>query len=164
MRLLICDVDGVLTDGRILLDGRGREIKAFNVRDGLGIALLLAAGIRVVFLSQRRSAAVARRARELGVSAVVQGARSKLTQARRLARRWRLGLEQVAFVGDDLGDVALLGEVGLAVTVADGAADLARQVHWVTAAPGGAGAVREVAEVLLRAQGKWRSVLRDALR
>src|SRR3990172_3442259 len=87
VRLVILDVDGVLTDGRILLDQRGRELKAFHVRDGYGIAQLLAAGIRVAFLSQRRAAAVTHRARELGVSAVVQGVRSKLVAARRLAGR-----------------------------------------------------------------------------
>jgi 3-deoxy-D-manno-octulosonate 8-phosphate phosphatase (KDO 8-P phosphatase) len=161
---VILDVDGVLTDGRILLDDRGRELKAFHVRDGYGIALLLGAGIRVAFLSQRRSAAVARRGRELGLSAVVQGARNKLVAARRLARRWRLELEEIAFIGDDLPDLPLLDAAGLAVTVADAAAGLARHVHWVTRAAGGAGAVREVAELVLRAQGRWASAVGDALR
>ena len=164
VRLVILDVDGVLTDGRILLDDRGRELKAFHVRDGYGIALLLGAGIRVAFLSQRRSAAVARRGRELGLSAVVQGARNKLVAARRLARRWRLELEEIAFIGDDLPDLPLLDAAGLAVTVADAAAGLARHVHWVTRAAGGAGAVREVAELVLRAQGRWASAVGDALR
>ena len=164
IRLLLLDVDGVLTDGRILLDHRGRELRAFNVRDGHGIALLLRAGIRVALLSARRSAAVTRWARELEVSAVVQGATSSLAAARRLWRRWHLAPEEVAFVGNELLDQPLFATVGLAVAVADGAAGLERHVHWTTAAPGGAGAAREVAELLLRVQGRWASILGDAMR
>lgn len=164
IRLLLLDVDGVLTDGRILLDHRGRELRTFHVRDGHGIALLLRAGIRVAWLSTRRSAAVTRRARELEVSAVVQGAASKLAAARRLWRRWRLDPEEVAFVGAELLDQPLFATVGLAVAVADAAAGLERHVHWTTAVPGGAGAARAVAELLLRAQGRWASVLGDAMR
>ena len=164
IRLLLLDVDGVLTGGRIVLDHRGRELRVFRVRDDHGIALLLRAGIRVAWLSARRSAAVTRHARDLQVSATVQGVASKLVAARRLWRRWHLAPEEVAFVGDELLDQPLFASVGLAVAVADGAAGVERHVHWTTAAPGGAGAARELAELLLRAQGQWASVLGDAMR
>jgi 3-deoxy-D-manno-octulosonate 8-phosphate phosphatase (KDO 8-P phosphatase) len=164
IRLLLLDVDGVLTGGWIVLDHRGRQLRVFHLRDSHGIALLLRAGIRVAWLSARRSAVVTRHARDLQVSATVQGVASKLVAARRLWRRWHLDPEEVAFIGDELLDQPLFASVGLAIAVADGAAGLDRHVHWTTAAPGGAGAAREVAEMLLRAQGRWASVLGDAMR
>ncbi len=164
VRLVLLDADGVLTDGRIILDSSGREFTAFHVHDGYGVTLLLRAGVRVAFVSPRRSAAIAHRGRDLGVSAIVHGVRSTVATARRLCRRWRLGLDEVAYVGDDLCDQPLLASVGLAVAVATAATGLDRHVHWRTSAGGGAGAVREVAELVLRAQGKWASTLGDALR
>ena len=164
VRLVLLAADGVVTDGRVILDPRGRELVLFHARDGYGITLLLNAGLRVAIVSPRRSAAVAQRARELRVSAVVHGVHHTLTAARRLCRRWRLGLDEVAYVGDDLFDQPLLASVGLAIAVAGAATGLERHVDWMTRHAGGAGAVREVAELVLRAQGKWASTLGDSLR
>lgn len=164
VRLILCAADGVVTDGRIILDPRGGELVLFHARDGYGITLLLSAGLRVAFVSTRRSAAVAQRARELGVSAVLHGVRSSLAAARRLCRCWKLGLDEVAYVADELFDQPLLASVGLAIAVASAATGLERHVHWTTRNAGGAGAVREVAELVLRAQGKWASTLGDSLR
>jgi 3-deoxy-D-manno-octulosonate 8-phosphate phosphatase (KDO 8-P phosphatase) len=164
VRLVLLDVDGVLTDGTVLVDARGRELRAFATRDADGIALLLRAGIRVAILSRRSVAGLARRARALALSAVVQGSDDKLAAARRLCRRWRLGLAEACAVSDDCLDEPLLASVGLAVGVAGGASGLARHLHWRTGAAGGAGVAYEVAEVLLRAQGRWASVLGDAMR
>lgn len=154
IRLLLLDVDGVLTDGRIIIDDRGVETKQFHVRDGQGIALLLRAGIEVGFISARASAAVRRRAKELGVRLVCQGVRDKLQTYNEIKRERGLRDEEIAYVGDDLVDWPLLRHAGLAVCVGDGWEEIRSRVHWVTRALGGAGAVREVADVLLKAQGK----------
>jgi len=164
VRLVLLDVDGVLTDGTVLVDHRGRELRAFSARDADGIAFLLHAGIRVAVLSRRRAGAVTQRARSLGLSAVVQGSDDKLAAARRLCRRWGLTLDQACVVSDDPLDEPLLASVGLAAGVAGGNAGLARHLHWRTAARGGAGALCEVAEVLLRCQGRWARVLGDVMR
>jgi 3-deoxy-D-manno-octulosonate 8-phosphate phosphatase (KDO 8-P phosphatase) len=154
IRLLLLDVDGVLTDGRIIIDDRGVETKQFHVRDGQGIALLLRAGIEVGFISARASAAVRRRAKELGVRLVRQGVRDKLQAYNEIKREHGLRDEEIAYVGDDLVDWPLLRRVGLAVCVGDAWRELQPRVHWMTQAFGGAGAVREVSDLLLKAQGK----------
>jgi 3-deoxy-D-manno-octulosonate 8-phosphate phosphatase (KDO 8-P phosphatase) len=163
VRLVLLDVDGVLAADRIVIDPSGRELRAFSRRDATGVALLLRAGIHVALLAERR-AAVTRLARMLAVSAVVERATTGVSAARRLCRRWRLAPAEMAYVGDDVLDQPLLAFAGLAVTVADGAAGLRRHVHWTTRTPGGAGAVREVAELVLRAQGKWASILGESMR
>jgi 3-deoxy-D-manno-octulosonate 8-phosphate phosphatase (KDO 8-P phosphatase) len=155
IKLLLLDVDGVLTDGRIILDDRGVESKHFHVRDGQGIALLLGAGIEVGFISARSSRAVGRRAKELGVRLVRQSAGKKSEVYDQIKRERGLNDEQIAYVGDDIIDLGILRQAGLAVLVGDGCPDLASAVDWVTSSGGGKGAVREVAELLLRAQGKW---------
>ncbi len=157
IKLLLLDVDGVLTDGRIIIDDRGVETKHFHVRDGQGIALLLSAGIEVGFITARSSRAVSRRAAELGVRAVYQGVADKVQTYNEIKRRRRLTDQQIAYVGDDIGDRGILRQAGLAVLVRDGCAELIPSADLVTRAPGGKGAVREVAELLLRAQGKWPS-------
>jgi 3-deoxy-D-manno-octulosonate 8-phosphate phosphatase (KDO 8-P phosphatase) len=154
IRLLLLDVDGVLTDGRIIIDDRGVETKQFHSRDGQGIALLLRAGIEVGFISARASPAVRRRAKELGVRLVRQGVRDKLQAYDEIKRERGLRDLEIAYVGDDLVDWPLLRRTGLAVCVGDGWRELRPRVHWVTRAFGGAGAVREVADLLLKAQGK----------
>ena len=153
IRLLLLDVDGVLTDGRIIIDDRGVETKQFHVRDGQGIALLLRAGIEVGFISARASSVVRRRAKELGVRLVRQGVRDKLQAYNEIKRKRGLRDAEIAYVGDDLVDWPLLRRAGLSICVGDAWRDLRPRVHWVTRAFGGAGAVREVADVLLRAQG-----------
>ena len=153
--LLLLDVDGVLTDGRIIIDNRGVETKHFHVRDGQGITFLLRAGIEVGFLTARSSTSVGRRAKELGVRLVYQGVRDKLAAYESLKRRRGLSDAQIGFVGDDVGDLPVLRRVGLAISVADGWEGARAAAAYVTRARGGDGAVREVAELLLKAQGKW---------
>jgi 3-deoxy-D-manno-octulosonate 8-phosphate phosphatase (KDO 8-P phosphatase) len=152
--MLVLDVDGVLTAGGIVLGG-GIELKEFFVRDGSGLKAWRAAGKRAALLTGRRSAAVELRAAELGIEFVVQGAGDKLAAFRDLLSRTRLAPAEVCCVGDDLPDVPLLQESGLAVAVADGCAAALAAAHYVTRAPGGRGAVREVVELVLRCQGSW---------
>ena len=155
IKLLLLDVDGVLTDGRIIIDDRGVETKQFHVRDGQGIASLKWAGIEIGFITGRSSAVVRHRAKDLGVGLVYQGVANKLTCYEEIKRRQGLKDEQIAYVGDDMIDLPVLLRAGLAFSVADGWPGLASAVDYVTTAAGGQGAVREVAELLLKAQGKW---------
>jgi 3-deoxy-D-manno-octulosonate 8-phosphate phosphatase (KDO 8-P phosphatase) len=155
IRLLILDVDGVLTDGRLYFDAKGEAIKVFHVRDGHGIKMAQRGGIEVAFLSGRRSDAAFHRAKELGITRFYEGLRDKVAVLQELTGTLQLPWEAVAAVGDELVDLPLLARVGLAVAVADAAPEVKAAAHWVTAAPGGAGAVREVCDLLLKAQGKW---------
>lgn len=159
--LLLLDVDGVLTDGRLLYDSAGRESKQFHVHDGLGIRCLLRAGIEVGLVSGRRSRAVEVRAKELGLPLVLQGIQDKGPVVENLLKTKGIPAARVAFMGDDLADLAVLRRVGLALGVANGHPLVRRQADYVTRLPGGSGAVREVAEMLLRAQGHWRRILRE---
>lgn len=159
IRLLLLDVDGVLTDGGIIIHADGSETKTFHVRDGHGVKLLQAAGIEVGLLSGRRSAPTDRRAAELGIALVHQGVGDKLAALEAILAARGLGADAVAFLGDDLMDLPVLRRVGLAMTVADAVDELAPFVQYVTRAPGGRGAVREAAELLLKAQGRWRDTL-----
>ena len=154
IKLLLLDVDGVLTDGRIILDDRGVETKHFDVRDGQGIVLLMRAGIEVGLITARNSKAVRYRAKELGLRIVRQGIKNKATTYGEIRRQSGLADTQIAYIGDDIGDVEILRRVGLAVTVKDGSEEIFRSVDYVTERPGGRGAVREVAELLLKAQNK----------
>lgn len=157
IKLLLLDVDGVLTDGRIILDDRGVETKHFDVRDGQGIVLLMRAGIEVGLITARNSKAVRYRAKELGLRIVRQGIQNKVATYAEIRRQSGLAETQIAYIGDDIGDVKILRRVGLAITVKDGWEELFRSVDYVTEKPGGRGAVREVAELLLKAQNKWMS-------
>jgi len=154
IKLLLLDVDGVLTDGRIILDDRGVETKQFHVRDGQGIALLMRAGVEVGFITGRSSKVVSYRAKELGLRIVQQGVQDKLGAYARIKAKARLSDEQIAYVGDDIIDLPILRQAGLAVAVRDGWPGLAAFVDFVTKAGGGNGAVREVADLLLQAQCK----------
>jgi 3-deoxy-D-manno-octulosonate 8-phosphate phosphatase (KDO 8-P phosphatase) len=160
LRLLVLDVDGVLTDGRLYFGAEGEALKVFDVRDGHGIKLLREAGIEVAILSARRSPIVERRARELGIAHVVQGAADKGAGFAELVRALQLRPEQCGFIGDDWPDLAALAQAGFAATVADAAPEVRRAAHWISTAPGGRGAVRELAEFVLRAQGRFDELLR----
>lgn len=160
VRLLILDVDGVLTDGRLHFGADGEALKVFDVRDGHGIKLLREAGIAVAILSARSSAIVERRARELGIERVVQGAADKGAAFAALAQACGVAAAHCAYVGDDWPDLAVLTRVGFAATVADAAPEVRRAAHWTAAAGGGRGAVRELAEFILRAQGRFDELLR----
>ncbi len=155
IELLLVDVDGVLTDGVIAVDDRGVETKHFHVRDGSGIALWRKAGKRVAILSGRRAALVDIRAAELGITPVIQGAAEKSGPFRALIAELGLKPAQVCYIGDDLADLPVLSLVGLAACPADAALEVREAVHFVTASPGGRGAVREVIEWILKNQGSW---------
>ena len=168
VKLLLLDVDGVLTDGRYWYVPRPRggvfETKAFHSRDGLGFRIAHQAGLKTGFITGRRSFAVEYRAKELGVHFLKEDAREKLEPYREILREARLKDQEVCYVGDDIVDLPLLTRVGLAVAVGDGHKALRRYVHYVTQQPGGFGAVRETMELILSAHGKWNSVLEHYLR
>lgn len=159
IRLLLLDVDGVLTDGGIIIDNRGVETKRFDVRDGQGIVLLIRSGITVGFITSRRSDIVRHRAKELGVKLVYQGVQRKVDTYSEIKRKTGYADEQIAYVGDDIADLPVMRRVGLAVTVRDSGPDLKPRVHYVTQAKGGNGAVREVSELLLKAQHSWQKLI-----
>ena len=155
VRALVLDVDGVLTDGRVLILPEGDEGKTFNVRDGLGIQLMGAGRIPVAFLSGRESAAVRRRAVELGVEEVHLGIQDKVAAYEQLLTTFGIQDENVAYVGDDLPDLPLLERCGLGFAVADAVPEVRAAAHVVLRAGGGQGAVREACERILKAQGAW---------
>lgn len=157
IRLLVLDVDGVLTDGILLYGGGGEVVKQFSVRDGLAIRLLQDAGLGVAIVTGRRSEIISVRCRDLGISdeLVVQGSRDKAADLDLLERRLALSDREVAAIGDDLPDLPMLERAGFAACPADAAPEVAVACHLVCGAPGGRGAVREVAELLLKAQGLW---------
>ncbi|MEW6187601.1 MAG: HAD-IIIA family hydrolase [Thermodesulfobacteriota bacterium] len=161
IKLLLLDVDGVLTDGRLSYDDRGREIKRFHVQDGQGLQWLLSCGIQVGFVSARVSGAVERRAKELGISFLFQGVKDKIAVFEGLLQTAALKPDQVAFVGDDFVDIGLLKKVGLSISVADGHPAVQKIVDVVTRASGGGKAVREISEWLLKTQGKWGTLLKE---
>lgn len=158
--LLLLDVDGVLTDGRIIIDENGVETKHFDVRDGQGLSLLMLAGIGVGLISGRSSNIVRYRARELGIQLVYQGVRNKAGIYDKVKLKAGLEDDQIAYVGDDIIDLPILQRAGLAVGVKNCWPELRPLVDYVTEASGGRGAVREIAELLLKVQGKWEGVTR----
>jgi 3-deoxy-D-manno-octulosonate 8-phosphate phosphatase (KDO 8-P phosphatase) len=160
VKLLVLDVDGVLTDGRIIMDHKGREIKAFNVRDGHGLRLLKEAGIEVAILTGRSSPVVQKRADDLGILWVRQGIHDKVGAYQEIARKMGITDDEACFIGDDLVDIPLLKRVGIPIVVGDGAPEAKRFARYVTQSSGGKGAVREVCDLLLQTQGKWEAVLR----
>jgi 3-deoxy-D-manno-octulosonate 8-phosphate phosphatase (KDO 8-P phosphatase) len=159
IEMLVLDVDGVLTDGRVTYVNDGQEIKSFNVRDGAGIHYWIGAGKQAAIISGRKSPAVQRRAAELGIERVIQGASQKLPALKQLVADANLETDQVAVVGDDLPDLPLLRNCGLGIAVADACDELRAAAHWVTNRRGGRGAVRETIELLMRGQGLWQRLL-----
>ncbi len=155
IRLVLLDVDGVLTDGTVVMHGDGTESKTFHIRDGAAIVWALRSGLTVGLLSARESASTIQRAAQLGIPIVSQGVTSKSAEYARITGQLGLSDDEVAFMGDDLLDVAVLERVGLAAVPADAAEDARAAAHWVSARPGGRGAVRELLELILRAQNLW---------
>lgn len=153
LRLLVSDIDGILTDGSLLFSNQGDELKAFNIQDGLGIKLLRDAGIDTCLITGRRSELVLRRAKELGITQIVQGREDKAVALRELCDKLDLEPAQVAYIGDDLPDLGAIGLAGLGVTVADGHQFVVRHCDWQTQAAGGHGAIRELCEFILEAKG-----------
>lgn len=162
IELIVLDVDGVLTDGAIVVDDNGVELKHFHVRDGSGISLWRKSGKRVAILSGRRAACVEIRAKELGISPVVQGEPRKLAPFLELIGAMGLQPRQVCYMGDDLPDVPILRVAGLAACPSDAVDEVRAVAHVVTAAGGGKGAVREVVERLLKRQGLWEAAVARA--
>ena len=163
IKLVLFDVDGVLTDGKLLLQADGSESKQFDIKDGTGIVLAQRAGLKVGFLSARLSPPTQHRAAQLGVTLVHQGVSSKIETYEHIVDELLLEDEAVAYMGDDIVDLPVLSRVGLAAAPADAAPDVRARVHWVSQAPGGCGAARELIELILRAQRAWESVLLEYL-
>lgn len=159
IRLLALDVDGVLTDGAIIIGQEGELCKRFNAKDGLGIAIALRSGLEIAIITGRRSEIVRRRARELGIELVLEGIADKRLALGELAARRKLTSDQLAFMGDDLNDLPAFAAAGLSFAPADAAAAVIKRAQYVTCADGGRGAVREVIELLLMQQGRWQEVL-----
>jgi len=155
IKMLILDVDGVMTDGRVIMDDSGREIKNFDVRDGHGIKLIQRYGIKVVLLTGRKSEVVKYRARDLEIKEVYQKVFNKKEVLSKILRKNKLDPSEVAFIGDDFIDIPVLKAVGFSAAVADALDIVKKTVDYVTQNKGGRGAVREVCEMLLQAQGKW---------
>jgi 3-deoxy-D-manno-octulosonate 8-phosphate phosphatase (KDO 8-P phosphatase) len=159
IRLAVFDVDGVLTDGRLILADDGSEHKAFYVRDGLGLVLLREAGIQVAVISGRQSQVTAERMAALGIEYVYQNSNDKADTFAELLARLNLDAMQAAYTGDDLIDLPIFGRAGLSIAVADAHPVVRERADWVTTAAGGRGAAREVCELLLESQGHWAAVL-----
>jgi 3-deoxy-D-manno-octulosonate 8-phosphate phosphatase (KDO 8-P phosphatase) len=160
IRLFLCDVDGVLTDGSVWM-GNGVETKRFNIRDGLGLRMLQRQGIKVGWISRRPSSATQQRAEDLKIDFLLQGDITKVEAVESILRRTGLNWLEVCYAGDDVVDLGALKRAGVAVVVADGVAEAKAAAAYVTKAPGGRGAVREIVELILNAQNKWRCVLSE---
>lgn len=163
IKLLLMDCDGVLTDGRIWILEEGEDQKAFHIRDGLGIDLWHRAGMKSGIISGRSSAAVARRAKGLNMSIVYLGQNDKLKSFEQALLEAGVSSEEVAFIGDDLNDVPIMLRCGLAIAVSDASSETKSRAHYVTQVRGGKGAVREVIELILKAQDKWDGVVAQYL-
>ena len=159
IQLLVLDVDGVLTDGTITLTEDGREIKQFNVRDGAGIKYWQRVGKKVAIISGRGSKAVTHRAKELGIEAVCLNAKDKIPAFERVLSEFSLDGTQVAVIGDDLPDLPMFARAGFSAAPADAVEEVRQEAHYVTAARGGAGCVREVVEMILKATGQWQKIM-----
>lgn len=163
IRLVLFDVDGVLTDGSLYLDHAGHEYKAFYARDGHGLKMLQKTGVEVGIITGRSSDVVAHRARDLGITLVFQGASDKLTVYRKLLADRSLDPAVLAFVGDDVVDLPIMTRVGLSVAVQDAHYLVLQRAHWITPHPGGRGAARDVSELLMSAQGHYEQALEPFL-
>ena len=163
IKLLLFDVDGVLTDGTILIHGDGTESKSFNIRDGAGLVWAQRAGLSVGLLSARLADATSIRAAQLGITTIVQGAANKLAGYEQILKDAGLTDAQVGYMGDDLQDLPVLRRAGFSAAPADAAPEVRAAVQWVSASGGGRGAVRECVEHVLRAQGLWRSAIAEFL-
>ena len=159
IRLLLFDVDGVLTDGKVLLYGDGTESKQFDIKDGIAMVWARRAGLMIGFLSARTSASTTQRAAQLGVTLVHEGVVNKLETYEQIVGDLCVDDAEVAYMGDDIVDLGVLRRVGLSAAPADAVEEVRARVHWVSRAPGGRGAVRELIEVVLRAQGRWEALL-----
>lgn len=159
IKLLLLDVDGVLTDGRIVYDSRGEELKFFDVHDGLGVFVLNKAGIPTILVTAKSSKVIIPRARDMRVAEVFGDIFPKTAVLDKVTRKYKVATDEICFVADDLVDLSLMREVGLPIAVSNACAEIKGCAVYVTKRLGGRGAVREVAEMILKAQGKWKEIL-----
>ncbi|PIW66715.1 MAG: 3-deoxy-D-manno-octulosonate 8-phosphate phosphatase [Candidatus Omnitrophica bacterium CG12_big_fil_rev_8_21_14_0_65_43_15] len=160
IRLFIMDVDGVLTDGRIIYDNFGDELKFFDVHDGLGLALLSYADIKTAIVTAKKSKIVKRRAKETGITHLFMNVADKGKVYYDLLKKYNIGHENICCMGDDIIDAPMMKKAGLAVTVPNAVAEVKQIAHYVTQRPGGKGAVREAVELILKSQQKWEDITR----
>lgn len=159
IKIVIIDVDGVLTDGKIVLDTNGNESKIFYVQDGTGITYLHRAGIKTAIISGRKSEAVVHRAKELCIENVYQGVHNKIEAYEKILKKYKLKDNETCYIGDDLIDLPILRRAGFSVAVPNAPLEVKKSVSYVTRAHGGYGAVREVTEKILKSQGKWDMII-----
>jgi 3-deoxy-D-manno-octulosonate 8-phosphate phosphatase (KDO 8-P phosphatase) len=160
IKVLLLDVDGVLTDGRIIYDSRGRDSKFFDVHDGMGVYLLKKCGIPAVLITAKGSRAIKPRAKDMRVDIVFEDVSPKTSVLEKICKIYKVTAQELCFVGDDLVDLGLMKKVGFPVAVADAALEIKNAAVYVTAKSGGRGAVRELAELILKTQGKWGEALK----
>lgn len=163
MKLLLLDVDGVLTDGTVLVNADGSESKPFAIRDGIALVWAQRVGLKVGLLSARHSLTTPHRAAQLGITLIYQGVKSKADTYAQITSDLMVSDDDVAYMGDDVVDLAVLSRVGLAAAPADAVDEVRRRAHWVSQYPGGRGAVRELVETILRAQQHWDSIVSSYL-
>ncbi len=159
VKLLLLDVDGVLTDGRIIYDSRAQDMKFFDVHDGMGVYLLKKAGIPTVLITAKGSRAIKPRARDMQVAEVYADVSPKSAALEKITRQYKVSLEEICFVGDDLVDLCLMKRVGFPIAVANAVPEIKNLASHITSRLGGRGAVREVAELLLKSQNKWEGLV-----
>lgn len=160
IKLLLLDVDGVLTDGRIIYDSRGRDLKLFDVHDGLGVYILRKAGIKTILITAKDSKTIRFRAQDMQVEAVFKNISPKSAILDKILKTYKVDISEVCFVGDDLVDLCLMKRVGLPIAVSNASSYIKDVASYVTSKDGGRGAVREIAELILKSQGKWDEVLK----
>jgi len=159
IRLLLLDVDGVLTDGRIIYDSRGNDSKFYDVHDGLGVYLLYKAGIPTVLITAKGSKSIIPRARDMRVAEVYADISPKSAVLDKILKKYKVTADEVCFIGDDLVDLCLMKRVGFSVAVFNAAPEIKQAASYITLREGGRGAVREIAEIILKSQGKWQELL-----
>jgi 3-deoxy-D-manno-octulosonate 8-phosphate phosphatase (KDO 8-P phosphatase) len=160
IKILLLDVDGVLTDGRIVYDSRGRDSKFFDVKDGLGVYMLGRSGIKTILITAKGSRAIRPRARDMRVAEIFENASPKTLALDKVLNKYKVELSEICFVGDDLVDLCLMKRVGFPVAVFNAVPEIKQTAKYITLREGGRGAVREVAELILKAQGKWQEAFK----
>lgn len=160
IKLLLLDVDGVLTDGRVIIGNYGDEIKRFDIKDGLGVVFMRRCGIKCAIITAQSSKIVKIRAKQLGIEKIYQN-HYKIKSLKDIKARFGVKEDEICFIGDDLIDIPILKRIGLAVSVPNAVSETKEVAHYVTKKPGGAGAVREVCEMILKAQGKWEELTKE---
>jgi 3-deoxy-D-manno-octulosonate 8-phosphate phosphatase (KDO 8-P phosphatase) len=160
IKLLLLDVDGVLTDGRIIYESGGHDMKFFDVHDGLGVYVLRKSGIKTILITAKGSAAIRPRARDMQVEEVFQDVSPKTAVLDRILKKYKVDISEICFAGDDLVDLCLMRRVGFPIAVFNACPEIKQAASYITIREGGRGAVREIAELILKSQGKWKDVLK----